>query len=138
MRLMTTIVSTILICGGIAVSAIAESSADKIRLITLTDITNEPDDEQSMIRLLLYANEFDLEGLIATTSVWLHDTVAPEKIVERIRAYGKVRPNLIKHADGYPTEDFPRGECPGSERFSRVRRGRDRRYTQRQDGHSRR
>lgn len=36
---------------------------DKPRLFVLTNISNEPDDEESMVRLLVYANEFDLEGL---------------------------------------------------------------------------
>jgi len=76
---------------------------DKPRVIVLTDITNEPDDEESMVRFLVYSNEYDVEGLIATTSVWLRDKVRPEKIRERIEAYGKVRENLLKHAPGYPT-----------------------------------
>ncbi len=75
----------------------------KPRVIVLTDITNEPDDEESMVRFLVYSNEFDVEGLIATTSVWLRDKVRPENIRERIRAYGQVRSNLLKHAPGYPT-----------------------------------
>ena len=58
----------------------------KPRLLVLTDITNEPDDEQSMVRLLCYANELDIEGLIATTSCWLRNRTAPEKIVERIES----------------------------------------------------
>ncbi len=40
----------------------------KPRLLVLTDIGNEPDDQMSLVRLLLYSNELDLEGLIATTS----------------------------------------------------------------------
>jgi len=75
----------------------------KPRVIVLTDITNEPDDEESMVRFLVYSNEFDVEGLIATTSVWLRDKVRPENIRERIRVYGQVRSNLLKHASGYPT-----------------------------------
>jgi hypothetical protein len=31
------------------------------------------DDRQSLIRLLLYTNEIDIEGLIATTSTFLRD-----------------------------------------------------------------
>ena len=38
------------------------------RVIVLTDITNEPDDEQSMVLFLCYTNEFNVEGLVATTS----------------------------------------------------------------------
>jgi len=78
---------------------------EKPRVIVLTDITNEPDDEESMVRFLVYSNEYDVEGLIATTSVWLRDKVRPEKIRERIEAYGKVRKNLLKHAPGYPTTE---------------------------------
>lgn len=78
---------------------------DKPRVIVLTDISNEPDDEQSMVRFLIYSNEYDVEGLIATTSVWLRDKVRPDKIRERIEMYGKVRANLLKHAPGYPTKE---------------------------------
>jgi hypothetical protein len=80
-------------------------ASDKPRVIVLTDITNEPDDEQSMVRYLCYANEFDTEALIATTSCWLRDKTAPGEITKRIKAYGEVRPNLVKHADGWPTAD---------------------------------
>lgn len=77
----------------------------KPRLIVLTDITNEPDDEQSMVRLLCYANEFDIEGLIATTSCWLRNKTAPEKILERIEAYRQARNNLMVHSGGWPEAD---------------------------------
>ena len=40
----------------------------KPRVIVLTDITNEPDDEQSVVLFLCYTNEFNVEGLVATTS----------------------------------------------------------------------
>jgi hypothetical protein len=44
-------------------------TAAKHRVIILTDIENEPDDTESMIRLLLYSNLMDIKGLVATTSV---------------------------------------------------------------------
>jgi|TARA_B100000959_G_scaffold86377_1_gene91735 hypothetical protein len=75
------------------------------RLLVLTDISNEPDDEQSMVRLLCYANELEIEGLIATTSCWLRNRTAPGKIVERIEAYRQVRKNLTVHAGGWPEAD---------------------------------
>jgi hypothetical protein len=78
---------------------------EKPRVIVLTDISNEPDDEESLVRFLVYSNEYDVEGLIATTSVWLKDTVRPERIEERVMAYGRVRNNLLKHASGYPTKE---------------------------------
>jgi hypothetical protein len=50
----------------------AGAAADaKHRLVVLTDIENEPDDTESMVRLLLYSDVIDLQGLIATTSVHL-------------------------------------------------------------------
>lgn len=107
-RIFTKILFTLL---SVLITAQASFAGEKIvlekaakpRVIVLTDITNEPDDEESMVRFLVYSNEFDVEGLIATTSVWLRDKVRPENIRERIEAYGKVRDNLLKHASGYPT-----------------------------------
>lgn len=75
----------------------------KQRVIVLTDITNEPDDQQSLVRFLVYANEFDTEGLVATTSVHLKDRVQQNKIEELVNAYGKVRNNLERHSTGYPS-----------------------------------
>ncbi len=39
------------------------------RVIILTDVENEPDDTESLVRLLLYSNVLDIKGIIATTSV---------------------------------------------------------------------
>lgn len=75
------------------------------RLIILTDMENEPDDSQTMVHLLMYANEVDIEGLIAVGSRWLQSDVFPESIHDRVKAYGVVRPNLMKHASGWPTEE---------------------------------
>ncbi len=83
--------------------AICAGERVKPRVVVLTDISNEPDDEESMVRFLVYSNEFDVEGLVATTSVWLRDKVRPERIGERIEAYGEVRGNLLKHMKGFPT-----------------------------------
>ena len=72
------------------------------RLIVLTDIENEPDDTESMVRLLLYSDVIDIQGLIATTSVHLKTRVAPESIQAVIGAYSKVYRNLLKHDGDYP------------------------------------
>ncbi|EOO02647.1 putative cellulose-binding protein [Phaeoacremonium minimum UCRPA7] len=78
----------------------------KPRLFVLTDIANEPDDAQSLVRLMVYANEFDIQGIVATTSVWLNDTTRPDQIHDIVSAYGEVLPNLRKHADGWPDVDY--------------------------------
>src|SRR5262247_83280 len=73
------------------------------RLFVFTDIGNEPDDQMSFVRLLLYANELDIEGLVATTSTWKKDYPRPEMLLAVLEAYGEVQANLGKHASGYPT-----------------------------------
>jgi hypothetical protein len=77
----------------------------KNRVIVLTDIGADPDDSESMVRLLLYSNEIDIKGLIATTSCWQKTIVHPDYIKNIIQAYGKVQPNLIKHDAGFPDAD---------------------------------
>lgn len=76
----------------------------KSRVIVLTDIEADPDDTQSLVRLLLYANQIDIKGIVATTSCWLPSQVHPESIEKVIRAYGQVQPNLLLHEKGYPDE----------------------------------
>src|SRR5436305_13633868 len=79
----------------------ATVAADKPRLLVLTDIGEDPDDQQSMIRLMVHANEFDIEGLIATASGTPGkkdpEVVRPQLIREIVEAYGKVQPSLVKH-----------------------------------------
>jgi hypothetical protein len=72
------------------------------RLMVLTDIEADPDDSQTLVRLLLYSNEIDIEGLIATTSTHQRERVAPETVHKIIDAYAKVQPNLLRHDPGFP------------------------------------
>ena len=82
------------------------AAAEKARVLVLTDIENEPDDAMSMVRLLTYANQWDIEGLVATTSVHQKDKTAAWRIRQIVEAYGKVRDNLEKHEPGYPTAEY--------------------------------
>jgi hypothetical protein len=95
------ITCTVLLASPLSWSA-PEPDIDRPRVIVLTDIGNEPDDSESMVRFLLYTNELDVEGLIATTSTWQRSTVHPELIQERVQAYGRALTNLKVHATGYP------------------------------------
>ena len=72
------------------------------RIIILTDVENEPDDTESLVRLLLYSNMLDIKGIIATTSVHMKKEVHPESIQKVIRAYSKVQENLLKNEPGFP------------------------------------
>src|SRR4051812_47616686 len=85
------------------------AAADRPRLLVLTDIGGDPDDQQSMIRLMVYSNEFEIEGLVASaagTPGELKTAITrPELIREIVTAYGKIRPSLARHADGWPMVD---------------------------------
>jgi hypothetical protein len=75
------------------------------RAIIISDMGNEPDDQMSFVRLLVYSNEIDLEAMIATTSTWQKAATHPETMRTLITAYGQVRSNLLLHAKGWPTAD---------------------------------
>jgi hypothetical protein len=78
---------------------------NKPRIIVLSDISGlqEPDDTQSFIRFLLYANQFDIEGIIGTGSRYGPTRGDIDYFKKVIDAYGQVRDNLLLHAAGYPT-----------------------------------
>jgi hypothetical protein len=58
---------------------------------------------------MVYSNEFQIEGLIATASGTPGElkvaTTRTDLIREIVTAYGKVRSNLARHAEGWPTTD---------------------------------
>ena len=86
---------------GWADATLLDDLPGKPRLIVLSDIGNEPDDQMSLVRLLLYANELDIEGLVATTSTWQRDKTQPEIMQRIVRAYAEVLLKLRQHADGW-------------------------------------
>jgi hypothetical protein len=102
---MKTIFALILISFSLFNLFVCTDANQKNRVIILTDIEADPDDTQSMIRLLLYSNVTDIKGLIATTSTHQKNNIHPESIQRVIRAYGKVQPNLPKHEAGFPDAD---------------------------------
>lgn len=84
------------------------------RTIVTTD--GEVDDMNSLIRFLYYANEFDVEGVILTSSIFHYSGdekagIAPYRwtgtkwLEEFYQAYEAVLPNLQIHAKGYPSAD---------------------------------
>lgn len=98
-RLLAGILVISLSVGGLA------ADDTRTRLFVLTDIENEPDDAQSMVRLLTYANHFDIEGLVATTSIHQQNKTAAWRIREIVSAYGQVQTNLALHEPGFPTSE---------------------------------
>ncbi|TWT54854.1 hypothetical protein Pla22_25080 [Rubripirellula amarantea] len=110
-RQLSFIASAFVIVAGIVPLVRADNSStvsDKPRIITTTDLGADPDDEQSLVRLLVSANEFEMEGLIVATGCWKKsqaDTKMLDKIVD---AYGECVDNLRVHAEGYPSLEYLR------------------------------
>lgn len=85
------------LCGG----AFADA---KPRIIATTD--GEIDDRCSMVRFLLYANEWDIEGIVISSSKfhWKGHKWAGEKWIDKdIDLYAKSYPNLKKHDATFPS-----------------------------------
>ncbi|KAK7190589.1 hypothetical protein DPSP01_007244 [Paraphaeosphaeria sporulosa] len=82
-----------------------QSFAQKPRVFILSDISNEPDDAESLCRYLLYANQFQTEGLVACTSTWMKNKVCPQDMHKIIDAYEGAVDTLNKHA--HPDAQYP-------------------------------
>jgi hypothetical protein len=90
---------------------------DRLRVIIETDIGGDADDQASFVRFLLYANEWDVEGIVADrpAATFDKDPVRDhlglpaknghELALAYLNAYGEVYPNLSRHAKGFPTAD---------------------------------
>ncbi len=84
----------------------------KPRLVVLTDISSwEPDDHESLIRLLVHADLFEIEGIVVSTG-WSMDHVNDHKqfidiATGVIDAYEKDLPNLLKRSNqcGFSQDD---------------------------------
>jgi len=87
-------------------SGFSQSKELKPRVFVLTDIENEPDDAQSLVRFMTYSNQMEIEGIVATTSCWQRNKTAEWRILEIIDVFGKVRHNLEIHEKGYPTYEY--------------------------------
>lgn len=117
-------------------------SPKKIRVIATTD--GEIDDRCSMIRFLLYANEWDIRGIIHSSSKyhWKGNSTHPrhnwadESWLDRqLDAYAKVYPMLKANQPDYPSPEYLRQqvftgnvdyvgdmqrETPGSNRIVQI------------------
>jgi hypothetical protein len=81
------------------------SYPQRLRVFILSDISNEPDDAESLVRYLLYSNQFDTEGLGAVSSNWMKNRVCPQDMVKIINAYAGAVDNLNAHA--HPSAQYP-------------------------------
>ena len=92
-----------LLCMSISSAAQPPGGAlagERYRVIISSDIGgSDPDDFQSMVHYLLYADLFDTEGLISSPP----HKGRKEHILQAIDAYEKDFPNLVRHSARYPT-----------------------------------
>jgi hypothetical protein len=91
--------------GRVAVAATAE----RPRVVVTSDA--EIDDQCSLVRFLLYANEWDIEGIVTTSSQYRwqgHKWPVDRWYEPYLAAYAQVQPNLAKHDPAYPTAAFLR------------------------------
>lgn len=78
------------------VHSIAYTQSDKPRVLVSTDIGgDDPDDFQSMVHFLMYANEFDIEGLVSSPP----GKGRKEHLLEALQAYTLDFEKLSEHGD---------------------------------------
>jgi hypothetical protein len=108
--------------GSVALTARAESPLARPRVIVSADFPpldvipgkacngrpparcSDPDDVQSMVRFLLYANELEVEGLVASAAT-LANVADKQGILDTLALYDQVDENLRRHDARYPTAD---------------------------------
>jgi hypothetical protein len=101
--------------------------AQRQRIIVSTDIGGTDfDDYQSMVHLLVYADVFDIEGIISSP----YGDGRAIHILEAIDSYEEDYPNLKTYSDGYPEPDELRNvvkqgavELPGPIGFDKPTEG---------------
>lgn len=79
----------------------------KTRVIVTSD--GEIDDECTLVRFLLYVNEWDVEGIITSSSQYHwqgHKWAGDDWAQPYLDAYAEVYPNLVTHDPDYPTPEF--------------------------------
>lgn len=82
-------------------------AGEKARVIVTSD--GEVDDECSMVRFLLYANEWDIEAIVTSSSQYHwqgHRWAGDDWIDPYLEAYAEVYPSLLKHDGNYPSPEY--------------------------------
>jgi hypothetical protein len=92
----------------------ADNNPPRLRVVIETDAGGDPDDEQSLVRFLLYANEWDIEGIIANRPEARNgENLNPERsglgiVRAMLSAYADCYPNLSRHDERYPAPELLR------------------------------
>lgn len=99
----------VLIFGCCSVTTAKEKphQNEKPRVIVTSD--GEIDDECSLVRFLLYANEWDIEGIITSSSQYHwqgHNWAGDNWAQPMLQAYAQIQANLAKHDPRYPSVEY--------------------------------
>ncbi len=97
--------ASFLVYGAPALST--ESASPKTRVIVTSD--GEIDDECSLVRFLLYTNEWDVEAIVTSSSQYHshgHNWAGDDWAEPYLKAYAAVHPNLIKHDSRFPSPEY--------------------------------
>ena len=84
------------------------TAEERLRVVIETDAGGDPDDEQSLVRWVLYTNEWDVEAVIANRAAAQEGENRNRErtglgIVRQIlHAYGECYPHLVEHDSRYP------------------------------------
>lgn len=110
LRLVPLLLAPLVIVGSVAAfSATAASVTARPRILVCTDIGGTDfDDFQSMVHLLVYADRFDIVGLVSSP------TGGPGRkadILKVIRCYEQDYQNLKTYSDQYPAPEALRDVC---------------------------
>lgn len=95
-------------CSEIAwAEAIPGPTDGRPRVIVTSD--GEIDDECSLVRFLLYANEWDIEAIITSSSQYHwqgHNWAGDDWVEPYLEAYAEVHPKLVSHDPRFPTPQY--------------------------------
>jgi hypothetical protein len=96
----------------LAALALDTYAAERLRVMVETDAGGDPDDEQSLVRFLLYCNEWEVEGIIANRDRAREgenrnaERTGPGIVKRLVKTYGECHPNLVQHDPLFPKPDF--------------------------------
>lgn len=92
-----------------------QTQKQRVRTIVTTD--GECDDQNSLIRMLFYANDMDLRGIVLTSSCFHYAGnrergIKPYRwadgqwVKKYVNAYAQIYPNLKSHDEAYPSPEY--------------------------------
>ncbi len=95
--------------AGLASQPLALPDDLKPRVVVMTDIGGDPDDEQWIVRFLLYSCDLHVEGLLTGFGHGHYEKTRPDLLRKPVGAYGEVVGSLLQHRRDYPPADHLMG-----------------------------